>query len=184
MYLHPSYRKTLQTQKCGMCDNEAKVEYLSGYNSFYRNKSAGDYNFCSAECLDKFNRTKKCWFCSYGGDLVDTDDNFKVCTSNTYWEFSCSDKYGMRKNRGLPVESDPYSDDDYKKMNEGEFVVCSTCKESVKYAKYQIEFNNCQNTYCKYCFRRLITHIKESENFDSSNSSVNYRFNCDYDVQE
>nr|WBF71165.1 hypothetical protein [Megavirus caiporensis] len=122
MFLHPSYKDNLFTTECGMCDSDAKAKYRSGTVTYYRNKNSGIHNFCSAECMDKYNRTKKCWFCSYHSDLVPTDSGFMVCTSTEYWDFSCLDKYNIRKNHGLILEQDPFYDSDYGILSKSDII--------------------------------------------------------------
>ncbi|AUV58064.1 hypothetical protein [Bandra megavirus] len=122
MFLHPSYNDNLFTTKCGMCDLDAKAEYRSGTVTYYRNKNSSIHNFCSAECMDKYNRTKKCWFCSYHSDLVSTDSGFMVCTSTEYWDFSCLDKYNIRKNHNLILEWNPFCDDDYEILSKSDII--------------------------------------------------------------
>ncbi|AAV51147.1 hypothetical protein [Acanthamoeba castellanii mimivirus] len=120
MFLHPSYRNNLFSTKCGTCDLDAKVEFRSGTVTFYRNKNGSIYNFCSFECMDKFNRTKICWFCSYHSDLVSCESGFMICTSDTYWKYSCRDKYYIRLKHDLILEDDPLTDDDYDKISESD----------------------------------------------------------------
>ncbi|AGF85716.1 hypothetical protein QJ854_gp066 [Moumouvirus goulette] len=116
MFLHPSYKNTLFTSKCETCGLEAKAEFRSGTVTYYRNKNSGIYNFCSKECMDKFNRTEKCWFCSYHSDLVSTESGFMVCTSNEYWKYSCHDKYCLRKEYNLILEDDPIPEEIYDEI--------------------------------------------------------------------
>uniref|UniRef100_A0A6G6AE12 MYM-type domain-containing protein n=1 Tax=Borely moumouvirus TaxID=2712067 RepID=A0A6G6AE12_9VIRU len=118
MFLHPAYNNNLFTKKCKSCDLDAKVEFRSGTVSYYRNKNAGIYNFCSFECMDKFNRTKKCWFCSYYSDLISCESGFMVCTSSEYWKYSCHNKYYIRARYNLILDEDPFNDDDYDKIIE------------------------------------------------------------------
>ena len=70
--------------------------------------------------MDKFNRTEKCWFCSYGGDLVSCDSGFMVCTSREYWKYSCYDKYCIRKQHNMILDENPLSNDDYDKIKESD----------------------------------------------------------------
>ena len=110
-----------QADKCIMCDNEHNSKYESFTMSYYRNKTSGVYYFCSANCTELFNKTKKCWFCSYYGDLCDTNCGFMACTSNGYWRYSCYDKFEIRRNAGLDIMTDNYFNDynyyDYVKKN-------------------------------------------------------------------
>lgn len=90
-------------KKCHSCQNSIFNEnYHSFYSSYYRNKSTRVY-FCSEQCLNKFNVTKKCKFCNYSSDLINTDSGFMVCTSNEYWIYSCAQKYDLRKKYNLDL---------------------------------------------------------------------------------
>ena len=87
--------------KCGICEKEADMKYESVTTDYCWCK-ATNYYFCSAECMDKFNRTKKCRVCNSHSNLVETEDNFMVCTSKEYWDFSCEEKYNIWKKYNLP----------------------------------------------------------------------------------
>jgi len=89
---------------CEICDKPAKHEYMSWTSSYYRNKSYS-HTFCSDECLKKFNKNHKCYFCSYHSDLESTNDGFMVCTSKEYWKYSCQEKYEIMHLHGLNYDT-------------------------------------------------------------------------------
>ena len=105
---------------CDTCGKElpANPKYESWTASYYRNKTSGKYYFCSENCMNEFNKTRKCHFCSYYGDLVETENGYMACTSDEHWKYSCLDKYQIRKKFNL--DQDINIDDeecDYVKQN-------------------------------------------------------------------
>lgn len=113
MFGRPGDENILWTTKCAICNSDAKTAYRSQVSSGLRCKSGGDYNFCSKECMDKFNRTRRCWFCRYPGELYDTGEGYMAC--NDYWchvRYSCLDRFNLRKKCGLELENDKYWNDD------------------------------------------------------------------------
>ncbi|CAH6419991.1 Hypothetical protein HVR_LOCUS1048 [uncultured virus] len=89
----PGDEKIIWTKDCAQCETPALAQYQAQYSSYYRNKSAGNFNFCSAECQDCFIRTKMCYYCYYPDDLKYIEDkNFMLCTDRGR-DPSCYDKY-------------------------------------------------------------------------------------------
>ncbi len=79
---------------CEMCYKDSKADFFSQTTTYYRNKIARHYYFCSDECKTTFDNTRKCKYCGYHSDLVKMD-GFMLCTSDSYWipTPSCHDKY-------------------------------------------------------------------------------------------
>lgn len=78
--------------KCEICSDDSKKEFYSQTTTFYRNKTSGQYYFCSENCKTLFDNTRKCKYCGYHSDLVKMD-GFMLCTSDAYWNPTCHDKY-------------------------------------------------------------------------------------------
>lgn len=75
-----------------------------------------DYQFCSKECKDLFQKTKCCWFCNYIEDLFHVPElECMLCTSKAgSRKYSCLEKYDLRKKNNLDFYW--YSDSDYDEL--------------------------------------------------------------------
>lgn len=134
---------------CRMCVRKFEKQYSSCIHTFDGNRINETFYFCRKECMDKFNKTKKCYFCSYYGDLKEID-GYMVCISPTNSKYSCIDKYELKKKYGIPIGQDMY-DRDY------DFMVNNKCPPT----DIQHLFLELQNNYANNVIEKLVTLEKK-----------------------
>ncbi|EFA75029.1 hypothetical protein PPL_11714 [Heterostelium album PN500] len=77
-----STRNYLYMKHCAICGKNAVKEYFSQTSSYYRNRASANYNFCSNGCMEEFDNTRKCRYCSYYEKLVQVPCGFMLCTNS------------------------------------------------------------------------------------------------------
>lgn len=104
-----------------------------------------------------FNATKKCHFCDYSYDLMKTPSGYMACTTNECWKYSCYNKYELRENSNLILDTDPYSEKDYDKMTSNNCITCFKCGDVIDTEDIKIfEFVNHK------CYDQVTESIKKN----------------------
>lgn len=75
------------------CENNINKKYETTVTGYYKNNNYVVY-FCSSDCMKIFNKTEKCQYCNYSGDIVISQQNkLAYCTRNLYGNITCYKKY-------------------------------------------------------------------------------------------